>query len=321
MSHATRVHGGPDARGAVAHDFSTNANACGPCPRTLAAVQAADAGRYPDGSHSALREALARRHGVTPERIVMAASASEFIFRCTGWAARAGLGVVALPPHGYGDYAAAAHAWALAAEAGTAPGLAWACEPSSPCGGREARWDALAAHQGPVVLDRAYEPLRLAGAARAAPDGWWQLWSPNKALGLTGVRGAYAVAPAGAQALAAALEALAPSWLLGAHGVAMLADWCEPATQEWLAASLATLRAWKREQVALCESFGWTVLPGDANFFVARATVSAAQHGQLRAHGVQLRDCASFGLPGHVRLGVRPPDAQQALRRAWEAVA
>lgn len=37
------VHGGPDARGAAQYDFSTNSNACGPCPHTLAAVQQADA--------------------------------------------------------------------------------------------------------------------------------------------------------------------------------------------------------------------------------------------------------------------------------------
>jgi histidinol-phosphate aminotransferase len=39
----------------------------------------------------------------------------------------------------------------------------------------------------------------------------------------------------------------------------------------------------------------------------------------LRAHGIKLRDTASFGLPGHVRLGVLPPASQQALRRAWLA--
>lgn len=41
----TPTHGGPDALGAPAHDFSTNANACGPCPEALAQVRAADATR------------------------------------------------------------------------------------------------------------------------------------------------------------------------------------------------------------------------------------------------------------------------------------
>ena len=39
----------------------------------------------------------------------------------------------------------------------------------------------------------------------------------------------------------------------------------------------------------------------------------------LRDAGIQLRDTASFGLPGHVRLGVLPPASQAALRRAWAA--
>lgn len=35
-------------------------------------------------------------------------------------------------------------------------------------------------------------------------------------------------------------------------GVAMLNAWVEEGAQAWLANSLATLRAWKSEQVALC---------------------------------------------------------------------
>jgi len=35
----------------------------------------------------------------------------------------------------------------------------------------------------------------------------------------------------------------------------------------------------------------------------------------LRAQGFKLRDCASFGLPGHVRMAVAPPPVQEALLR------
>ena len=42
------LHGGPDAAGIPVFDFSTNSNACGPCPEALHAVQVADATRYPD---------------------------------------------------------------------------------------------------------------------------------------------------------------------------------------------------------------------------------------------------------------------------------
>ncbi|WP_198970103.1 aminotransferase class I/II-fold pyridoxal phosphate-dependent enzyme [Xylophilus sp. ASV27] len=316
-----RAHGGPDAAGAAPFDFSTNANACGPCPQALARVQAADATRYPDPAYQALRERLAARHGVAPARIVLAASASEAIFRLTARAAQRGLRRVALPAHAYGDYAHAAQAWGLDVEPGPGEGavLRWQCDPSSPLGQPDPPGPG-----GLRVLDRAYAPLRLSGAdpwSRAALEPVWQLWSPNKALGLTGVRAAYLVAPEGGGGEAAALERLAPSWPLGAHGVALLQAWCEPAVAAWLAQSLATLRSWKAQQQALCTGFGWTCLPSEANFFCARVPGggTAPLLRRLRRAGVRLRDAASFGLPGHVRLGVLPPQGQAALAAALRA--
>lgn len=326
MSAGARRHGGPDALGTPAVDFSTNANACGPCPEALLAVRAADPRHYPDPDSTAVVAALAAFHGVAPERIVPAASASEFIGRLTAWVAREGGTRVWLPAHAYGDYAHAAAAWRLRpVDAGAPADLAWLCEPSSPIGGPEPQAADALARAATVVLDRAYEPLRLSGQGSLdadALDRVWQLWTPNKALGLTGVRGAYAIAPRAALAAAQALRALAPSWPLGAHAEAMLLAWPTPAVQHWLATSLATLRDWKAQQVALCESLGWAVLPGDAAHLVARLAHprDADRLPRLRErHGVKLRDGASFGLPGHVRLGVRAPRDQRALAQAWRA--
>ncbi len=334
-----QVHGGPDARGAARFDFSTNSNACGPCPHTVAAVQQADATRYPDPAYTALRARLAAFHGVAPYRIVLAVSASEFIHRITALSAQRGVHAVALPEHSYGDYAQAAQARGLQrlrpADAGHASaGLQWACEPSSPLGDVDlslAAWRAEAQSAGrPAsglwrIVDCAYAPLRLdvspPGGA-PLPATVWQLWTPNKALGLTGVRAAYAIAPQQVQQDdLAALHALSPSWPVGAHGVAMLTSWVQADTQRWLAGSLHTLRGWKAAQQALCTSLGWTVVPASlANYFVAHVPVPdlASALARLCCHGIQLRDGSSFGLPGHVRLGVLAPAAQQALQRAWE---
>lgn len=336
------IHGGPDALGVPLHDFSTNANACGPCPAVLASVRAADPAAYPDPHYASLVGKLAAWHGVDPNRIVLAASASEFIHRITTLAQLRGANAVALPAHSYGDYAQAASARGLAvlrpADAGwhTAP-LQWACEPSSPTGGDDpalARWREPAGRDGPAdgvsggrwrVVDCAYQPLRLGAShpdAVAWPDTVWQLWTPNKALGLTGVRAAYAIAPQRVQRQElAAIRALAPSWPVGAHGVAMLLAWAGNEAQQWLAGTLPILHGWKTAQQALCTSLGWTVLPGSlANYFVARVPVQdlATALAQLRAQGIKLRDCGSFGLPGHVRMGVLAPASQQALRDAWK---
>ena len=327
----TRIHCGPDRHGAAQHDFSTNSNACAPCPAALQAVQQADASAYPDASYTALRGQLAGLHDVDVARIVLAASASEFIFRITALAAQTagGGGGVWLPTHSYGDYAqaASAHRLTLAGEPGQAQ-LLWACEPSSPLGSAQAGLAAMADARGEnvlLVLDCAYEPLRLGGAPSLTPaqlQTVWQLWTPNKALGLTGVRAAYAIAPVGAEEAVRQLDQLSPSWPVGAHGVALLRAWPDPGVQAWLAASLVTLRQWKARQVTLCESLGWTCWRSDTNFFCARPELPEGQNlsqilDQLRGHGIKLRHTASFGLPGHVRVSVLTPMAQDALKVAW----
>lgn len=168
VSAHSRVHGGADAMGAVPFDFSTNSNACGPCPIALAAVQQADPSAYPDPSYMLLRTQLGAHHGVDPARVVVAGSASEFIFRITAWVAqqywaddeRQGQGLVSVPRNAYGDCA--------------------------------------------------YAPLRLHGVAALDAQQRarvWQLYSPNKSLGLSGVRAAYAVCPMGMQGAVAELEA------------------------------------------------------------------------------------------------------------------
>ena len=327
----TVVHGGTDALGVPAHDFSTNRNACGPCPAAVAALQAAHTAQYPDPHYTELRAQLAAFHGVAQSRIVIGGSSSELIHRLTQHAVRHGATAITLPQHHYGDYLQAAQVWGLqpTPRGSVQRGVHWACEPSSPLGVVETMWDAWPHSGAPEsaegawhVLDCAYCPLWLEGTAPQRDcDVLWQLWTPNKALGMTGVRAAYAIAPVQArEAELQALRLLAPSWVVGAHGVAMLQAWVTPAGQQWLAHSLQQLRTWKAQQLALCARLGWQVVPGhQANYFVARLPTDdlAAPLAALRAQGIKLRDCTSFGLPGHVRLGVLPPDAQHALEQAW----
>ena len=327
------VHGGTDALGVPAHDFSTNRNACGPCPAAVAALQAAHVAQYPDPHYTDLRAQLAAFHGVDVARLLVGGSSSELIHRITQHAVRSGARAISLPQHHYGDYAQAARVWGLELQdrsslaAGNA-GLHWACEPSSPLGQVEDIWPAWAQpshnHLEWRVLDCAYRPLWLEGAAPERDMAHvWQLWTPNKALGMTGVRAAYAIAPEHATHQdMAALRDLAASWVVGAHGVAMLQAWVGAEAQQWLAQSLGVLRGWKAQQLALCARLGWQVVPGhQANYCVARLPLAeeamAQQLATLRAQGIKLRDCASFGLPGHVRLGVLPADSQAALERAW----
>lgn len=324
-----RIHGGPGATGPARFDFSTTANACGPCPMALAAVREAPYGHYPDPAYTALRQQLAVLHQVAPERLVLAASASEFIFRIT---AVSGAGTVAVPVHAFGDYATAARGYGrevVHTLAGAS--LAWFTDPASPSGeavARPAGFTPQPESAQPVwaVVDRACEPLRLEGTSAwvgAGADDVFQLYSPNKALGLTGVRAAYAIAPVHGESMVRRLEAACPSWPLGAAGVALLTAWASPAVQYWLADARHTLRGWKQRQTAGFAELGWQAQPSVSNYGLLRApaqtcmgaatyATQGVEHALAQA-GVAWRNTTSFGLPGAWRVSVQPPHAQDYM--------
>lgn len=308
-------HGGPDDGPAATFDFSTNASPLGPPPALLAAVQAADRRAYPDPSYRALRRRLGHDELVLPT-----AGGAEGIRRLTLAALLAGRREVWVPQPGFGDYALAAQALGLAVKpyaqpadiVPTGPALVWICEPCNPTGASVAAWPDLGGHL--VIVDRAYEPLRLQGDTPALPPGAWQLHCPNKALGLTGIRAGYAVAPAADDVWRHALS-LAPSWVLSAEGVAMLTHWLDDDTQAWLADARARLRGWTAAQRALLADVDWHQQPSATNFWLARPP-RADYALRLRERGLRVRDATSFGLPGWVRIAALPPTAQQALQHA-----
>jgi len=319
------VHGGAGATGALPHDFSTNRNAAGPLASVLEAVLQADRHHYPDPGYHALREQLGAWHGVPAARVVVVASASAFIQAFTRAAMvwrRVGRVVAPLP--GYGNYAAEAGRLGLAvhgpAALPDAHTLCWHTEPASPTGSAggaalAARLQAAVAADAVPVLDLAYQPLRLDGAG--LPEGAaavWQLWSPNKAAGLTGVRAAYAIAPPGQEAVAAWLQAEAPSWPVGADGVALLSAFATPAAQAELVACHALLRRWRDALLALLGDAGWQPVGGVSvtPFFTARPPGYWPAR-RAAAQGVQLRDATSLGLPGAWRLCALPPASQAVL--------
>ena len=116
---------------------------------------------------------------------------------------------------------------------------------------------------------------------------------------------------------------------MGAHGVALLQAWATVDAHDWLQDCRATLRGWKARQIDLLQAAGWRVAPSAANFLVAAGADGAGVEGRfglnplltaLRAQGIKLRDCASFGLPGRVRMAVVAPAVQDALMAALDDV-
>lgn len=340
-------HGGPDAAGPVRFDFSTNANPL-PAPEDLWQVlRQVNRCAYPEPSYQALRARLGTWSGVGAERIVPTAGSSEAIRRLSLAAHLQGWREVWVPEPGYADYRVAAqmlglrvHAWRTPEQlmAGLRlhprPALVWITEPASPTGSSLppelwplllARAHASGAH---VVLDRAYEPLRLYGRDPVPPEvaqQCWQMLSPNKALGLTGIRAGWLVVPEHLPMfMGEQVRALAPSWVLSAEGVSLLQAWCQPSLQQWLGECRITLRQWRQAQRDQLAQLGWMQEDEDSvtPFWLARPVQEVADwpayQARLRQASIKLRDARSFGLPGWVRISSQSPTSVAALVAAWK---
>lgn len=326
IAPSKRIHGGPDRAGVPAHDFSSNANSVGAPHFVLSAIQQTSFRYYPDPEYVKLRQCLATKHQVDPERILIAGSASEFIYRVTAYVARKSLQdesnlppIVWFPEYSYGDYQDAAATWQFISTKNIMEAdLVWLCDPSSPLGRSIEGINNLVASlrsEQIAVLDLAYEPLRLEGHLalnQSELDLVWQMWSPNKALGITGIRGAYIIGPTNSQKLIQELNSMASSWVLGAHGVGMLSIWADSRSQDWLNQSLDILRDWKVRQIEACKQIGWLPLHSVSNFFCVNPQRNNLFEFQshLRRHAIKLRDTSSFGLADHFRMAVMSPATQ-----------
>lgn len=324
MTVAHPAHGGTDAGAPPRFDFSTNANALGPSPVARAALLAVDPTGYPDPAYTALRAALADWHGRRPEEVVVGAGACELIHRAVR--TTAGPVVVWEPTFGEYGYAAAVAGVPLRRARDRAswlrmlPGaaLAFLCLPNSP-DGRTADAGPLAAAARAagcrLMIDLAYHPL--SQQRDDPPVDAWQLWAPNKAHGVTGVRAAYVLAPAGD----AARLRRAPSWVLSAHGAAFLATLPTAPAQRWVERTRAVLWRWRDELAADLRAADVPVHVGGANFLLAAVGDAATTAARLRAVGIRVRDATSFGLPDTLRLSAQPPAARAALVAALHSPA
>jgi histidinol-phosphate aminotransferase len=328
MPNLDPVHGGTDSMPDPRYDFSSNANPLGPCPSVLAAVRGADVTRYPDPLYSKLRATLAAHHETTPDRIVVGAGASELILRLI---MHINGSVQQLVPT-FSEYSRGARLAGLPLISARSPeafvraqakhpGIGFVCWPNNPTGDLwSSEFISAAIAAGPLVVDMAYVPLCDAHHAlsiEAAASGAYRLYSPNKAFGLTGVRGAYLITPRIERRLASA----APSWVIGRDAVAMLEAATEPQARTWLEQGMPQLKRWRARLAHSLEQMGLSVRESPATFLLAKVGKATRVTAYLRRHGVRVRDGSSFGLRQWIRLSAQPLRAQKALlaalKNAW----
>ena len=138
--------------------------------------------------------------------------------------------------------------------------------------------------------------------------------SLTKLLAAPGLRAGYAVA---ATALSAELRAFRDPWSPGAHA-------CAAAEQaSWRIGSDAyrAVAAWRARLARALAAQGLSAVPSEAPFLLVNAGPAAEPIVRaLAARAIAVRWCASFGLPDHLRIAVRPPDEQDVLIAALAAL-
>jgi histidinol-phosphate aminotransferase len=350
LSTPPAAHGGPSGRADERHpvriDFSVSLNAWGPAPAVREAARSAPLDAYPDPEALAPRRAAAERWGVAVEEVGFGAGAAEWIHTVCFAFLRPG-DTVLVPSPTFGEYARMAAlcggrvlqgiaeppAFAVDTEAVAAavvqhrPRLAFLCAPNNPTGQPFAREemrrvaDACAAAGTLLVLDQSYDAFLREPLGTPALPGHpavLHLRSITKDHALAGVRAAFAVAPRSVmEALERARVPWAASSVAQTAAVAALSD----AAEAHLAAVLPRLRFERELLESGCARLRFPTIRTATHFFLAAVgdarTLSARL---LEEHAIRVRDCTSFGLPGHVRMAARTPEENNRLWVALEAV-
>jgi histidinol-phosphate aminotransferase len=305
-----------------------------PFPAALEAIErtARDLNRYPDGGVWALRAALAERHGVAHESIVVGAGADgviDLLSQATldpgdeivcGWPSfpsyvldAAKLGAVSRKvPLRDDTY----DLDAMLAAIGPRTKLVYVCHPNNPTGTANGR-DELAAFLDRVpehvlvVLDQAYfEYIEDADYADAVEEHFKHrerivvLRTFSKIYGLAGLRVGYGVAPPDVVvATSKVRRAFDVAATAQAAALASIADEGEIARRRAQNASGRTaLEETLREQGL--EPAG----PALGNFVYAEVGDGRAVFEQLLRRGVIVRPLAGFGAPSAIRVSVGTPE-------------
>jgi histidinol-phosphate/aromatic aminotransferase/cobyric acid decarboxylase-like protein len=301
--------------------FAVCVNAYGPAPNVREAIISASIDAYPDARCIAACEAAAARWRRPVGEVACGAGTAELIHALATALLRPGDRVV-IPRPAFAEYGRAAllagarvHRPAsgdlVAAIRQHRPTLAFIAAPTSPAGAPVTRAmlqaiaDACAEGDTLLVLDQAYDAFTSEPLGTPALPGHpavLHLRSLTKDHALAGVRVGFAIGP---PSTIAALNRVRVPWMVSAPAqaaaIAALTDEAEAHVRR----TIALLRQSAADLWSWCDDQGIERVPSDTHYGLLRA----------RATGVQVRDCASFGLPSWIRVAVRTEPENAVLRR------
>ena len=323
--------------------LASNENPRGPSPKAIGAIAdaAADLTRYPDGNGFALRAALALRHGVAPERIVLG-NGSNDILELVSQAFLTPGDEAVYAQHAFAVYPLATHARgakgievpardyghdldAMAAAITPRTRVVFVANPNNPTGtwiapSKVAAFLDAVPRDVVVVLDEAYDEYL--DEADQSPAITWVVRHPNlvvsrtfsKAYGLAALRVGYGLMhPKVADMLNRVRQPFNVNSLAQAAAVAALAD----------TAYVEESRALNDQGMRLIEGglakLGLGYVPSSANFILIKVGDGGRVYQRLLEQGIIVRPVANYGLPEYLRVTIGLPDENRRFLAALEA--
>lgn len=328
--------------------LASNEGPWGPMPAAARAIEDTVGGlnRYPDGATVLLKQALARRHDVEPERIVVGHGADAIINNLSlamlepgdevmfGWpsfpsylldASMMGAVPVMVPLDSGFRY----DLDAMLERVTERTRLVYVCNPNNPTGTMVAREQLrtflreLPDHVLPVLDEAYFEYVRADDYPDGIEDFAQVLDRPlvvlrtfSKIFGLAGLRVGYAVAPPevvrAIDKVRNAFDVTAPAQAAAIASLGELA-----LVEERAAANEAGLTA----LTAAFEELGLRPVISVANFVcVVLDTEGRAVYERLLDHGVIVRPLDPFGMPNAIRVTVGTPDENARAIEAFRTV-
>jgi histidinol-phosphate aminotransferase len=325
--------------------LASNENPFGPSPRAIEAAATALAGvhRYPDGASRDLREALARRHGLERENVIMGNGSDEVIMLLAlAYLDSGSEAVLAAPPYSVHRTAVlVAHGKiisvqlrhhthdlaAMAAAATERARLIMVANPHNPTGtavteGDLRRLAVTAPEHVVIIVDEAYydfvdDDLRF--TARDLLDRHPNVVTVrtfSKVHGLSGLRVGYGLAHSD---IVSPLDRIRPPF--GLNSVAQAAALAALSDSEYMARVIAETRGGRARLLEIARGHGLKAIPSQANFVLMRVGDSTAFTESLLRLGVIVRPGENLGMPGWVRVSVGTCEELDRFDAALDRVA
>jgi histidinol-phosphate aminotransferase len=322
-------------------DFSVNSNPWGPSPEVRKALEKVVIDRYPDRETLALRKALAQKFDLDTAQILVGNGTAELLWLVAMAFVRPG-DVALIQKPTFGEYARSVALMGAQVESICAkekdkfvfisntihralkihsPRLAFICNPNNPTGTTftlgTIRELANAHPRTLFVIDEAYIQFvpDLSSCLPLDLPNLLVLRSMTKDYAIAGLRLGYAAGPPD---LIEALAKVRPPWNVNAvaqdAGLAALMD------EKYLSQTMTQLQNAKEEFLSGLQKFGLQPIPSKTHYFIIKVGNAAEFRRRLLAHKIQVRDCASFGLPNYIRIATRKPDENMKLLSAFKEI-